>query len=181
MTPRRGKQLNLGEGLEKLERALDGKGKASTAARIVGVWCEAVGPQIAGHTGDPVLRSHGELVVAVDSPVWATELAAMSEPLRCKINAALGKEAVRSVRFTVGKLAERPGESASIGTSPHEAEGESPKAGLSDAESEAIAASAAAISDPKLREAAIRATTRHLERSKGTGGRKASQEPREGF
>ena len=65
-------------------------------------WAAAIPPEIARHTVGAAMRD-GELVVQVDSPVWAAELSAMSEQLRVLIEEASGRGTVRSVRFTVSR------------------------------------------------------------------------------
>ena len=65
-------------------------------------WAAAIPPEIARHTIGAAMRD-GELVVQVDSPMWAAELSAMSEQLRVLIEEASGTGTVRSVRFTVSR------------------------------------------------------------------------------
>jgi hypothetical protein len=80
---------------------LDKKGLYGRS-RVLGVWDTVVGPEIAAHTSGAHLRD-GELVIYVDSPVWATELASVSEKLRTSLNEALGEDLVTSVRFVVSR------------------------------------------------------------------------------
>lgn len=170
----RGKQTELGAALGKLARTLDAKSAgAFTSARVAAVWEGVVGPQIAAHTAEPFLRDY-ELVVAVDSPVWASELSAMSEELRKRLNAALGKESVRRVRFTVSPEVSRTRkrENAEDAVARHYEPDTTVSVALSAEELEAVRTSAASIADPALREAAIRATVKHLEWSKGISAAK---------
>lgn len=183
MTGRRGKQTNLRDGIDQLARALDRRsGGGFSSARVAAVWTGVVGPQIAAHTRDPFMRG-SELIVPVDSPVWATELSAMSEQLRTRINEALGKELVRNVRFTVSSGVSR-GRKDEDERDAVAAAGEAnnvPSIALSESEMERVEASVAGIANPALREAALRATVRHLEWSKGIAAAKQSQTPREGL
>jgi predicted nucleic acid-binding Zn ribbon protein len=52
---------------------------------VLGAWSTVAGESVCSHTTGAHLR-RGELVVYVDSPVWATELSALSEPYRVAIN-----------------------------------------------------------------------------------------------
>lgn len=184
MSRRTGKQQLMAEAIESLSAKLarSSKGKWA-AARVEAVWPEVVGEQIAAHTAGAHLKGE-RLVVYVDSAMWANELQSMSEMFRVKMNEALGKEMVSSVRFTVSKTvsAIRTAEKASS------AEGEVqkreravPSIPLAAIELEAVEASTRDIEDPELREAAVRATVKHLEWSKGIAATKVPQEPREGL
>jgi hypothetical protein len=101
-TPKRGKSVSLGLTARSLIQRLDTKGGLERA-RAVAVWCEVAGPEVASHAKGFAMRD-AELVVYVDSPAWATELTAMSEHYRAALNAALGKEMVGSIRFTVSRV-----------------------------------------------------------------------------
>ncbi|HET6497877.1 MAG TPA: DUF721 domain-containing protein [Coriobacteriia bacterium] len=79
-----------------------GAAQGSRQARVVEAWSEVAGPEIERHTLSAGLRG-GELVVQVGSHAWATELAALSEELRARLNSVLGEEAVRTIRFTVSR------------------------------------------------------------------------------
>jgi hypothetical protein len=117
------------------------------------------------------------LVVYVDTPAWATELAALSEHYRQGVNQALGKELVSTMRFAVSKKVseERVWEEARAreeAESQHEMITPVP---ASPQELSQIDAMAAQIHDGPLREAAVRAAVRGLEWRKGIAARKAPQ------
>jgi predicted nucleic acid-binding Zn ribbon protein len=62
-------------------------------------WTSVVGPTLARHAHPRRLR-RGVLFVAVDSPEWMQEIQFLKEDLRARLNARLGRAAVRDV-FTV--------------------------------------------------------------------------------
>jgi len=58
-------------------------------------------PDVAGafaNVSEPVSERDGVLLVACDSSVWANELALMSEVVIAKLNAALGRPAVKRLK-----------------------------------------------------------------------------------
>ena len=59
-------------------------------------WDAVVGPTLARHARPERLR-RGVLVVAVDSPEWMQELQFLKHELRERLNARLGRSAVRDV------------------------------------------------------------------------------------
>ncbi|HYR95871.1 MAG TPA: DUF721 domain-containing protein [Candidatus Binatus sp.] len=59
-------------------------------------WDAVVGPTLARHARPERLR-RGVLVVAVDSPEWMQELQFLKRDLRERLNARLGRSAVRDV------------------------------------------------------------------------------------
>jgi predicted nucleic acid-binding Zn ribbon protein len=59
-------------------------------------WDAVVGPTLALHVRPERLR-HGVLVVAVDSPEWMQELQFLKHELRERLNARLGRPAVREL------------------------------------------------------------------------------------
>lgn len=166
MRPRR-EGARLGDALGSYVRRLDRSGLLG-AARVVEAWPEAAGPEIVKHTAGVFLRK-GELVVYVDSPVWATELAALSGPLREALNQRLGEELVRTIRFTVSR---KVTEGQALARSEKEtdefyAEDVVEPVALSDAEVEQVRRSASAIRNETLRETVIRATVKDLEWKRG--------------
>ena len=178
---------DIGTALQRVVRSMDRSGGSGLLnARVADLWPQAAGPVIAAHTAKAFVR-RGELNVYVDSPVWATELSAMSEELRRRLNEALGKEAVRSVRFTVSSAATRPAQGPEDPSAPGYGPGAdgagvdrvTPVA-LDEDEIREVEESVAGIGDEALREAAIRATVRQLEWSKGLKAASAPQGPRDG-
>src|SRR5207249_2976245 len=59
-------------------------------------WVEVVGPTVARHAR-PQRLGRGVLVVAVDSPGWMQELQFLKHDLRERLNARLGRRAVRDL------------------------------------------------------------------------------------
>jgi predicted nucleic acid-binding Zn ribbon protein len=59
-------------------------------------WDAVVGPTLARHARPERLR-RGVLIVAVDSPGWMQELQFLKHELRERLNARLGRSAVREV------------------------------------------------------------------------------------
>jgi hypothetical protein len=146
------------------------------ASRAASAWKDVVGEEIARHTMGSALRD-GELLVYVDSATWANELSMMSEHLRERLNEALGEELVRSVRFSVSRRVqeERAREEAQEETRDFYERDEAEPVPLSESELAQVEYAAASIKDPELREAAVRAMTRHLEWKKGTRQRNGRQ------
>jgi predicted nucleic acid-binding Zn ribbon protein len=66
-------------------------------AEVQRAWPDAVGPVFAGHA-QPVAERDGELLVACPEAVRAQELDLMSELVLERLNAALGRPAVRRLR-----------------------------------------------------------------------------------
>ena len=136
---------------------------------------------VTSHTTGAHLRD-GTLVIYVDGPAWATELTAMSEMYRKRINEEFGKTVVRVVRFTVSrKVAEE------FRLRRTELEDEEfylqdvvDSVPLTKTEQAQVEASTECIPDAELREAAVKATVADLEWKKGLAARKARERAREG-
>lgn len=175
---RRASETPLGAALSAYVRRLDRGGGHLASARVTEAWPQAVGADIARHTAGIFLRE-GELVVYVDSPVWATELTALAEPLRKALNTTLGEELVRATRFTVSKKvsSERQRERHEQETEDFYAEDKVEPVPLGKAEVEQVRKSASVIKDEELREAAIRATVKDLEWKRGLARRNAQPKP----
>jgi hypothetical protein len=109
-----------------------------------------------------------EMVVEVDSPIWAAELSAMSEMLRQRVNEALGKDEVRTIRFTVsrGVSRDRRASEREAGEAADRHRLVEPVP-LTKGELAEVRKSVSAIENEALREAAFRATVKHLEWSRG--------------
>lgn len=155
---------------------LDRTGEGFERAKAVSAWTDAAGAEVATHARGFALRE-GELLVFVDSSVWANELSALSEHYRAAVNERIGKETVRSVRFSVSKMVveERWWEAAES-----RAEGERdaervPPVEANTTERDQIRMMASAIHDEKVREAVIAAAIRDLEWRKGIEARNAAQ------
>lgn len=168
MSRRAKKTQSFGDAAERVLGRIDTDGKRH-GARVVGVWSDVVGPDIAHHTTGFAFRENHELVVFVDTPTWANELALMSGDLMRRINERTGQESVTSLRFTVSrKVATERAWSRAIeeGETTYEPDQTEPRA-LSDVEREQAAHVAAAIKDPELREVALRVMIKDLALKKG--------------
>ncbi|WP_344902900.1 DUF721 domain-containing protein [Actinomadura meridiana] len=64
---------------------------------VFGNWAGIVGPELAEHTR-PEHFEDGELTIAADSPVWATQLRLLSSNLVRRLNEELGHGTVRRVK-----------------------------------------------------------------------------------
>ena len=80
---------------------------ATTLSQVQRVWEDAVGPAVAAEAV-PTGERDGELTIACAAAVWAQELDLMGPELVAKINAAMGSDAVTSVRC-VTRSQEVPG------------------------------------------------------------------------
>lgn len=154
---------NLGDALDRYLRRADKTGGLGRA-RIADRWESAAGPEIARHTSGLHLRGK-ELVVHVDSNVWATELAALSAPLMRSLNESLGQEMVTSMRFTVSRKVEerRSREAQEEEDEAFYSEDKVVTRPLTEAEIEEVRRSTETIGDADLREAVIRTTVKDLE------------------
>lgn len=95
---RRGME-QLGFTLERtLKRLGIARGVRERMALVV--WGEVVGPAAARNTR-PVLVRGGQLLVQASSSTWAQELSLMRNHLVARLNARLGEEVVRDIRFAV--------------------------------------------------------------------------------
>jgi len=177
----RGRQSLLGDSLRSVLGRLNKKsGGGADSARVGRAWATIVGSTVQGHTTGAHMRD-GTLIIYVDSPLWATELTAMSERYRGAINQEVGEELVRSVRFTVSRKVSQQhrivvGERE---TDDFYSEDKVPSVALSPTELARVVASVEAISDEELREAVLRATVKDLEWKKGIATHSSREEPRE--
>jgi predicted nucleic acid-binding Zn ribbon protein len=74
---------------------------ASTLAAVQQCWERVVGESIAVHARPRSARS-GELEIVCDEAVWAAELELMGPRLVSALNAAIGRDELRSVRVRAG-------------------------------------------------------------------------------
>jgi predicted nucleic acid-binding Zn ribbon protein len=84
----------IGLALSDLEERLR---PATLLAEIQAAWPEAAGPGIA-REAEPVAERDGVVELACRSSVWAQELDLMALELTGRINAVVGRDAVRSLR-----------------------------------------------------------------------------------
>lgn len=176
-----GKQTDLGRALGDLLGGLDRSGTMLLQVKVEAAWNAVAGPTVSSHTTGAHLRS-GQLVVSVDSAIWATELSALSGHYVKALNEELGKGVVRSIRFTVSPALQRE-QQEQREVSEHDAfytEDVVDPVPLAPDELAQVEASVAAIEDDGLRQAVLRATVADLEWKKGLAARKKSQEPPHG-
>lgn len=167
---RKGKQSELGPTLGALVRRLDRAGGGGYRQSRVGrAWGTIAGEAVLAHTFGAHLRDGGELVVLVDSPIWAAELSSLSEHYRQAVNEEIGENLVRSVRFTVSKKVaqERALDKALADSEESIAVDRCESVELTPQELAQVEASAASIPDAELRRAVLRATVADLEWKKG--------------
>jgi hypothetical protein len=176
----RGRQVRAGDTAARALRRLDRNG-AMGRTRAVSAWQDAAGPQVAAHAMGFAMRE-GELVVFVDSPIWANELSALSEHYRTAVNERLGQDQVRAMRFAVSKEVGRArafeaNEEAAHGS--YAADRVEPVQ-ATEIERLQIEQMASGIKSEQMREAVIKAATADLEWRKGLKARKSAQGPSEG-
>jgi predicted nucleic acid-binding Zn ribbon protein len=70
-------------------------------ARLEREWDAIVGTEVAAHARLQTVRD-GVLVIAVDSPIWATELRYLEGEIVARAAAAVGPGVVTSIRVRVG-------------------------------------------------------------------------------
>ena len=68
-------------------------------AQVLVAWESFVGPQIARVTQPRTVTDDGTLFVGVSTHAWMTELSLMERSLLAKINARLGPEPLRKIRW----------------------------------------------------------------------------------
>lgn len=173
---------DLGSALRGITARLDRKsGGGLTQVRVATAWDKVAGPTVNEHTTGAHLRER-ELVVFVDSPVWATELSALASQYQKAINEEIGQELVTSVRFSVSRRVQTAGEiesqeRAALDERKRDVVESVP---LTPQERAQVEASASGIPDQELRQAVIRATIADLEWKKGLAASKSRETRREG-
>jgi hypothetical protein len=119
--------------------------------RIVAVWPEAVGAQVARNAWPARIARDGTLHVNTSSSVWAFELGHLAPTLLERLRAELGEQAPGALRFAPGHLPEPP--AAAGDTAPP-----APHAPSAEA-LERAAALTAGIADGELREQVAKAVS----------------------
>jgi predicted nucleic acid-binding Zn ribbon protein len=89
----------LSEFLDPITKRLGGPASGVFAA-IFARWEALVGPDIAAHA-KPVSLRRGVLVLAVDHPVWATQLRYMTAPLLTRISEETASSEVAEIHLRV--------------------------------------------------------------------------------
>lgn len=179
----RGKQTDLASALESLSRRLDKKSHGRfRQEQVIDAWRSTAGPSVYEHTTRAHLRG-GELVIYVDSPLWATELSALAGPYTDAMNEALGKTLVKSVRFAVSRKVEidRRDRREDTRVTDGALHDRPPRIPLEDHERAQVIESASSIRDEQLRHAVIRATIAGMEWQKGRKHAKEPETPPDGF
>jgi len=171
----------LADELDRLSKRLSGSGGAGLKQVLVHkAWSAVAGPSVLEHTTGAHLRA-SELIVYVDSPLWATELSALAEHYRQAVNTELGEDLVTGVRFSVSKKVEESARLVRVEAedTSEKVSAQVPSIPLSAQERAQVEASAAVIEDEQLREAVIRATVADLEWKKGIQAAKTGERPPE--
>jgi predicted nucleic acid-binding Zn ribbon protein len=82
-----------------LDRLVAERAPRTLLAAVQTVWPEVAGAAIAARA-EPVAERDGRVTIACESGAWAQELELMGELLRERIDAAIGPDRVKSLRFT---------------------------------------------------------------------------------
>lgn len=172
----------LPEVIDQVLRKADPGGKRHSA-RAVAAWREVAGPVIAEHTRGFALREGQELVVLVDSPAWAQQLSLMADELAARLNAHLGRTAVRSLRFVVSRRVaqEAAWERLEAEVAEQEGPAEPDPVPLTETERAQAAFVADAVRDPRLREVVLKVMVQDLERKKARRLQESRQDTDEGM
>lgn len=139
-------------------------GPRDVARAIADAWAEVVGVEVA-ENATPVRLTRGSLVVSTSSSVWADTLGYMSIELAAKLNERVGEGAVTDIVFRHAGWEERSRPRASGGP------GEPERRRLSAEEERAVAEIEKYDLPPALKDRAMRAMRRSLERGKRTSVR----------
>ncbi len=94
------------DGLEPLARRL-GAPTATALGAVFSRWDEAVGTSVAAHT-KPISLQDGILVVAVDSPGWATQLRYLATDLMARLETVAGPGVVGRIDIRVDSGPQKP-------------------------------------------------------------------------
>ena len=143
----------IGEDVERELGRFDGPG---AMPRIVAVWPELVGAEVARHAWPARTARDGTLHVNTSSSVWAFELGQLAPRILERLRRALGERAPTALRFAQGHLPEAPPEAA--------AQTRARPASPAPEAAARAAALTAAITDPQLRERVERAAALGLSR-----------------
>ena len=89
----------VGDDLDRLLRRGGGPGAAAPTA-VWAHWDEAVGPAVAAHARPAAVKGT-TLVVAVDSPAYATQLRLLGPQLLKRVAEFAGRGAINAIEVTV--------------------------------------------------------------------------------
>jgi predicted nucleic acid-binding Zn ribbon protein len=87
---------------EAVMRVAEQVAPATTIARVQGCWDSVAGVAVA-EEAQPVSARDGVVTIACRSAVWANELELLSNDLVGRLNEALERPLVTSLRFVVGR------------------------------------------------------------------------------
>ncbi len=103
--PRMKQAARAGELVDKLLKGL-GLDERLQQYRALIIWDDVVGPQIAARTR-PVRIREDVLEVNVDQPTWMQQLQLMKPKILTRLNAELGKAAIKDLYLKRGKVSLR--------------------------------------------------------------------------
>ena len=89
----------IGQSLRRVTASL-GMPSADAVGTVFGKWAQLVAEQVAAHA-TPVRLRNGALSVAVDDPVWATQLRWLESDVVAKLTEALGEGVVDRIEVRV--------------------------------------------------------------------------------
>lgn len=150
------KPENIGEILRKVLKKRNIP-HTPTDRRLIDLWREAVGPQIAARTLPETVK-RGALHVRVSSPVWLHQLQFLKEEILCKLNGLSANQEIRSLFLSIGEIPPPP---AVAGEPPSASPAPPP---LRKRDREMMRESLAGIGDPELREILERVMHREISR-----------------
>lgn len=128
-----------------------------TDRRLLDLWTQAVGPQIAARTLPETVK-RGGLYVRVSAPAWLHQLQFLKEEILIKMNTLAGQEEFRRLFFSIGEIPAPPPDA----TVPPP--GAPLPAPLRKRDRNMIQESLAAIRDPELREILERVMVKEISR-----------------
>jgi len=79
---------------------------ALRAYQVIECWKKTVPEEISKNT-EPIKVKGGTLFVSAKNAVWANELSLLKKGLIEKINTAMGKKAIKDIKFQGGRYAEK--------------------------------------------------------------------------
>jgi predicted nucleic acid-binding Zn ribbon protein len=102
---RKRQPVPVGETLAALLAHLDPEGNFCVV-RLIKLWPEIAGDQIARHTEIAELKFH-TAIVKVSNPMWIQELNLLKPQILSRLAEGMGNDSVRDIRFVRGALGRR--------------------------------------------------------------------------
>ena len=127
--------------------------------RLVEIWEEAVGPQIAAQSRPDGLR-RGTLFVKVSNSVWMQQLHFLKEEITGKVNDIMGRADLKDIRFSIGQVPAPAGKEENTGATP-------PAAPLRERDEKMIETCLASLADEELRIVIKRVMTKEITLRRG--------------